>query len=362
MFIQQKPYLQKIKRMRVSEGRNLKNGLRLDRNEKVDIWPPDFLQKVFFEKPGYFLSVYPESSPLYEKLAKFHSVEIENITLSSGIDGALKSIFEIMTSPGDVVGVLSPTYAMYKIYSNLFQVQLHEIGYGEDLSLNVSNIKAFLEKKPSVLFIPNPNQPIESSLTQKEIEEIAQIALENNVLLVIDEAYALFGCDTAIPLITRYQNLVVTRTFSKAFGVPSIRLGYMLSNPENIEMLSKTRLAHESNSVCNAIAEYLLDHYEIVDNYIKEAIEGREFVRGKLLAAGYAVHGSVGNYLLIDLKNPELAEKVVAELRNALVYVKGPWSPPWNKYITITVGPVHLMEKFLDAFTKIIESLSKELK
>jgi histidinol-phosphate aminotransferase len=353
MFIKKKPHLQNIKRMRVSEGRDLKNGLRLDRNEKVDIWPENFLQQVFGNKPGHFLSVYPESSCLYKKLAEFHCVGIENIALSSGIDGALKSIFEIMTSPGDVVGVLSPTYAMYKIYSNLFQVELREIGYNEDLSLDLNQLKVFLKTKPSVLFIPNPNQPIESSLTNKEIKEIAQIALENDVLLVIDEAYALFGCETAIPLIIEYQNLVITRTFSKAFGVPSIRLGYMLSNPENIEILSKTRLAHESNSVSNAIAEYLLDHYEIVDNYIQEVIQGREFVRRELERLGFDVHGGAGNYLLIDLKNPALAEKIVIELRNSLVYVKGPWSPPWNKYITITVGPTHLMQRFLDVFAKV---------
>src|SRR5882672_263559 len=104
MFIQRKVYLSKIARIRVSEGRDLTHGLRLDRNEKVDVWPKEMVSDIFLKKPDWFLSVYPESTRLYQKLAKFHGVEEAQLLLTSGIDGGLKTLFEIMTEPGDLVG------------------------------------------------------------------------------------------------------------------------------------------------------------------------------------------------------------------------------------------------------------------
>ena len=77
----------------------------------------------------------------------------------------------------------------------------------------------------------------------------------------------MFGSDTGIKLIEEFSNVVVMRTFSKGFGLPSIRLGYMISNEENMNILSKTRYAHESNSLSNAVAEYMLENYNLIEEY-----------------------------------------------------------------------------------------------
>jgi histidinol-phosphate aminotransferase len=349
MFIQRKNYLSRINRLRVSEGRSLDTGLRLDRNEKVDIWEKGLLAKIFSEKPDYFLSVYPESSNVYKKIAAFHQVEESQLILTSGIDGGLKTIFEVMTEPGDLVGVASPTYAMYKIYANLFQVTLSEIEYTEDLKFNFAAFDAFLEQKPTVFFLPNPNQPIESAFTINELREFAKKTLDKNCLFIIDEAYHMFGCDSGIDLIKEFENIVVTRTFSKGFGVPSIRLGYMISSKENMSILAKTRLAHESNSLTNAVAEYLLDNYEMVKQYNQSVIESRDEVKEILHSLGINTHGSNGNYLLLDMGNADRAKQFVGFLKEREIYVKGPWSSPRDKYITITIGPITLMQRFVKA-------------
>ncbi len=359
MFIQQKPFLRNIKRVRVSEGRKLDIGLRLDRNEKVDVWPPEFLSKIFAAKPDYLLSIYPENDSLYRKLSQFLNVTEDQLMLTSGIDGGLKTLFEIITAPGDLVGVLSPTYAMYKVYANLFQVHLTEIGYASDFSIKYSDLEQFLLQRPAILFVPNPNQPIESALTISELEVLAQRTNQQNCLLVIDEAYHMFGCDTGLPLLKKFNNVVVLRTFSKGFGVPSIRLGYMISNSNNMQVLSKTRLAHESNALSNTVAEYLLDHYDLVESYIHQVISGRDYIKCELAKLELKVHGKVGNYLLVDLHTPIFAEKVVSYLRDRAIYVKGPWPPPWDKYITITVGPIHLMERFVITLQTAITTFSK---
>jgi histidinol-phosphate aminotransferase len=350
MFIQRKNYLTRVTRMRVSEGRNLDTGLRLDRNEKVDVWGKELLVKIFSERPDYFLSVYPESSTLYEKLSVFHKIPVSQLLLTSGIDGGLKTIFEVMTEPGDLVGVASPTYAMYKIYANLFQVTLDEIEYTTDLKFNFAAFDKFLEQKPTVFFLPNPNQPIESAFTIDELREFAKKTLAKNCLFIIDEAYHMFGCDSGIDLIKEFDNVVVTRTFSKGFGVPSIRLGYLISNEANMSVLSKTRLAHESNSLTNAVAEYLIDNYEnVVKVYNDRVIASRDALKKILHALDIPTHGKNGNYLLLDLKTADRAKDFVAFLKNKEIYVKGPWSGSRDKYITITIGPSELMERFVNA-------------
>ncbi len=347
MFIQRRQYLKDIKRFRVSEGRDLENGLRLDRNEKVQNWESKIVKDIFDKQPDWLLSVYPDSSKIYHLISKLHKVKEENILLSSGIDGAIKTILEIMTSPGDLIGVLSPTYAMYKVYSELFQLELKEIEYSKSLKLDINSILNFLTQKPTVLFLPNPNQPIEDSLKIEELRYIAQKAEESNTLFVIDEAYHYFGADSGEELISENKNVVIARTFSKAFGVPSIRLGYILSNKENIEVFTSTRFAHESNSLSNAVAEYLLENMNIVEKYICEIIKTRNQLKSDLMNIGIKSRGETGNYLLLDLINENIARDFVEHLKLKKIYVKGPWKGRYSKYVTITLGPYSMMERFI---------------
>lgn len=351
MFIQRKNFLNNIARIRVSEGRDLTAGLRLDRNEKVDVWPKQMLADIFLNKPDWFLSVYPESTRLYDKLAKFHNVHESEILLTSGIDGGLKAIYEIMTEPGDLVGVVGPTYAMYQVYPKLFQLQLEEIIYTQDMQFNFKQFDAFLERRPTVFFLPNPNQPIESCFDLPQLEEFARKTLAKNCLFVLDEAYHMFGSQSGVDLIRKYENVVVARTFSKGFGVPSIRLGYLISNKDNMNVLSKTRFAHESNSLSNAVAEHLLDNYSMVENYNSRVVAARDQLKTVLGNAGIPARGMKGNFLLLDLGDANRAKAYVSALREQKIYIKGPWSAPWDRYATITVGPIEVMKRFIDVTT-----------
>lgn len=359
MFIKRKTYLADIARIRVSEGRNLEEGLRLDRNERVASYEADIMQKIFGSKKDYFLSVYPESSTLYKKLATFHNIEESQLLLTSGIDGGIKTLLEILTEPGDTIGVASPTYLMYMIYAKLFQLNFAEIKYKEDFSFDFEGFDNFLATKPAIFFLPNPNQPIESAFTKEQLREFAQKTLAAGCLFVIDEAYHMFGCESGIDLIKEFENVVVVRTFSKGFGVPSIRLGYMMSNKDNMNILSKTRFAHESNALSNAVAEYLLDNYQLVEKYNKQVVDSRETIKPILADLGIKTHGSNGNYLLLDMGSSERAQEFVAYLKEQFIYVKGPWANPWAKYVTITIGPIENMLRFIDAAKKFVSEKSK---
>ena len=167
-------HLKNLKRIRVAEGRNLKKGLRLDRNEKVDLWPKNFIYKILKKKPPSFFSTYPEITGLYKKIAKIDKVNEDQILITSGIDGSIKNLLNILTSPNDVIAVLSPTYMMYEIYSKIFKLKLFKIEYTKDYEVKKNEIDKFLKLKPKFLFIPNPNQPIENTFNKKELISLAK--------------------------------------------------------------------------------------------------------------------------------------------------------------------------------------------
>ncbi len=333
--------------MRVAEGRNLIKGLRLDRNEKVDLWPSNFIHNVLKSKPPSFFSTYPEIANLYKKIAKFDKVSEDQILITSGIDGGIKNLLNILTQPKDVISVLSPTYAMYEVYSKIFQLKLHRISYTENYEVNKKEFENFFKLKPKILFIPNPNQPIENTFGLDEIKKIAARCKKIKCFLVVDEAYFHFGAKSALPLIKHNKNIIILRTFSKAFGVPSIRAGYTISSKDNMEILSKARIAHELSSVSIAVAEYLLDNFKMIRNNVSKIKNSRKLMLKNLRNIGLESRSQYGNYVLIKFKNKTEAKNVVQFLRKRLIYVKGPYKKPWDCFINISLGPFSIMKSFL---------------
>ncbi|MAD48322.1 MAG: hypothetical protein CMQ53_03100 [Gammaproteobacteria bacterium] len=347
------PHLNKIKRLRIPENRDLSKGLRLNRNEKVEGWPKDFLINIYKSKPDYFMSIYPDLSSLYKKISIHDKVRESNILVTSGIDGAMKTIWEVYTKPGDRIGVPGPTYAMYSVYSNIFKTKLIEIPYKFDsFKLDRKKLKKFIDSKPKILFFPNPNQPIEDTFSLEEIKNLAKETHKNGTMLVIDEAYLYFGAKSAISLINKFSNLIIMRTFSKGFGMPAIRLGYMVSCKKNMEFFSKTRFAHETSSLSAAVAEYTLENFEIIENYNNEVIISRDKIKKIFTDLGCRCHGQLGNYLLIDLKTQKTYKKILKSFDKEKVYVKSNFSAPWNNCILITVGPFKKMRKFIQVIKK----------
>lgn len=350
-----KKHLEKLIRLRIPENRDLINGLRLDRNEKVSNWEKNILEKVFSRLPSYFLSIYPDLSKIYKKISIFDKVSEENILITSGIDGGIKSIFECAVSKGDTVGTVYPTYAMYQVYAKIFDVKLFEIEYTQDLTFNFKKFDEFLKKKPKVFFLPNPNQPVESYFSLKEIEKIAKKLNKINCIFFVDEAYYLFGSKSAVKIFKNYNNIIIARTFSKGFGVPSIRLGYLIANKKILNIVSKTRFAHEANSLSTKVAEYLLDNYSTVKKYNLSVIKSRDRIKKELKKLNIISFGNYGNYLLIDFYNNKFASHVVEALKFRKIYTKGPWKGKFDKYISISLGPFSKMKKFLKILKEILK-------
>ncbi len=342
-----KKHLTQINRVRIPEKRDLRFGLRLDRNERVSDWEQNIYKKIFKGFNGYNLSIYPDLDKIYGKIAKFNKVKPDNLLLTSGIDGGIRALFESQLNENDKVAAPNPTYAMYEVYSKIFKTKFIKIGFNKNFKIDIKSLDAVLKNKVKIIFLPNPNQPIENYYNLNQLEQLAKKCLKYNCLLFVDEAYYHFGSQTAVKLVKKYNNIIVARTFSKGFGVPSIRLGYLISNKSFIKFLSANRLAHETNSLSVKVADYLLDNWKVVKKYNQDVIKSREYVKKQLKKINISSEGKYGNYLLINMDNHQKNENIIKFLKKNKIYVKGPWKKPYQNFFSISIGPKHLMDRFL---------------
>ena len=134
---------------------------------------------------------------------------------------------------GDEVIVINPTYAMYHVYSKMFDAQLVKVDFDKNLALPPERIIEEISPATKLVCIANPNSPTGTVFPIQDLEKIIKVASKNEALVLVDEAYYQFWGFSAIDLVLEYDNLIVIRTFSKALGLASARLGYVVSNPRN---------------------------------------------------------------------------------------------------------------------------------
>jgi histidinol-phosphate aminotransferase len=173
---------------------------------------------------------------------------------------------------------------------------------------------------------------------------------------VMDEAYHLFTPKTALGWVTRYPNLIVVRTFSKAFGLAGLRLGYCVSQAERISELSLLRPVTDSNSIALKCGEYALDHMDWIKTRIAGFIAGREFLYRAMAGAGLETFPSHANFLLVRCPSAEAGMALIAEARRRRYLLKGPWTAaPLHNCVRVSIGPLELMQKFWSECEDIVK-------
>ena len=157
----------------------------------------------------------------------------------------------------------------------------------------------------------------------------------------------MFGAPTAIKLRKKFENILILRTFSKSFGVPSIRFGYVIGNKKLIKILNSYRLTYESNLFSDLVVKYFIQNNSIVTNYIQKVKKGRDFLKNRLIKLKLDVYGKNSNYLLIDFKNKIILEKILKKFSQKKIYVKSNYSGELKNCILLTCGPIYIMNKIL---------------
>ena len=345
-----------IKTRRVSNDLDRsKNILNLDRNEKTQELSGKY--KKIFNK--YILNLnlnyYPNLTQTYDKLSRHLKLRKENILITEGVSGAIKNILDSITINNNVeIIVPKPSFALYEVYSKIYDIKVKTFSYDSYFNLNAEKIFKLVTKNTSIVFLPFPNIPGEGNLKLSLINKLAEFLNKKKVLLAVDEVYFPFNRITSMPLIKKYANLVVMRSFSKAYGLAGARIGYLLSNKNNIKVFSSTKGGYETNMLSAHAIHFALDNHQITKNYIKDVRNGLNYLKKQLKKMKIKFHGGTNsNFIFIDLNDRFFAKKIFNKLKKQKIIVRYGYKYPFDKGILLTGCPLIQMKKFFISFKKI---------
>ena len=351
-MIRPKEQLRGIHRTPPPAGSRL-DTIRLDKNEFLPCWPEDWFQEfISTVRPEHF-SIHPETGTLYEKLAKHLGLPKEQILITAGSDAAIRSAYETFVSPGDEVVVPNPTFAMYEVYAKVFGAHLVTVDYDTDLKLPVERLLTAIGQNTKLVAIANANSPTGTVFSREELKSVISHASSLGAAVLIDEAYYPFHPESMLELVKESDNLIVTRTFSKAAGVAGMRIGYAASSVEIAPLLFAVKPMYEITTVSALLGEYILDHCERIDAYAADVRAGRQWLSEFFRKQGFHVPESHANFIHVDFGSRK--EAIVAALiKNNVLFKESFDHPALSRYSRFTVGPRPFMENFADLFSSAI--------
>ncbi|AXX16228.1 MULTISPECIES: pyridoxal phosphate-dependent aminotransferase [Leptospira] len=296
--------------------------LWLDKNENLDPQLAKITSSILSELNPLTLSTYPECGELYRKLAKWTNTSPQSLILTPGSDGAIRLTFEAFMNEGDSFIHTSPTFAMYSIYSKMFGAKAYPLFYEKGEEGPVLTFEKILEHieriKPKLFSIPNPDSPTGTVLSLKTLRELIEFCKKLNIVILVDEAYHPFHEDTCVEFTKEFKNLIVARTFAKAWGLAGLRIGYAVGHPEIIKFYHKLRPMYEVSTISVAFMERMMDYSGEMYTSVKRLNEGKSYFRDAMKSLGFKVLNTNGNFQHVAFG--EYAEKIHKTLKDRVLY------------------------------------------
>lgn len=339
--------------VRTEYHENRDNYLRMDLNENPGGLDQDFLEKVLKSITSEMISMYPEQYSFTKKLGNFIGAEEKQICLTNGSAEALRFIIEAYTRPNGKIVSVSPSYAMYEVFANMYGRIHIPVAYNEDLTFDVNKILEQIGPDVDLLVVLNPNNPVGDVYTEQEMDRIIRAARENEVTVMIDEAYHYFYPKTFLRYALENDHVFVVRTFSKLFSLAGCRLGYAVGKAEGIAMLRKLCTPHNINIFAMKLAEAVIDEPGLLDSMIQKQKEGKEYLLAELEKLGYQVSSKEGNFLfMIPNHDPDvLVERMKKEKGILIKTYHG--IGKLGKCLRLSTGERKYMEIFLNALREL---------
>lgn len=321
-----------------------KEKIRLNWNELSPGYPQTVISRIMKAITPSIISSYPEYNKIYPLVAEHLGVNTDQIILESGSECGIKNAFEVFVPRGSSVVKPSPEFVMVSVYASIFGAKLCKVPYNKDLSFSVSNLLSEIDKDTALVYFANPNCPTNYYFSREDIIKILNKAKDADAVVFVDECYIDFsGIPSCLEMIKKYDNLIVSRSYSKAFGLAGLRLGVLATNTVFCELLHKTRPMREINAFAAEVGTFMLENIDIPKAMIENIIRSREWTIGKLTSYGYKVVPSVTNFILVDFG--EDREKFLKKCEVSGILVKGNLENALlDKYVSISIGTKPLME------------------
>ena len=351
-MIKHKSWVDSVSRLR-GDAQTRHGLIRLDKNERVTAFPEDIFEQLISDLSSDHLTAYPETEELYGRLAQLHSMPTSNFMLTAGSDMAIRHCFDLFVNPGGEVVALDPTFAMVDIYCQLYGSKKQTVSYDRQLRLDLERMLNVIGPKTELVIIANPNSPTGTLISEEDLTEILIKAARFQVPVLIDEAYYGFCKQTAVPMLEEHYNLIISRTFSKAYGLAGLRIGYLLAQTEIALLFYRFRPMYEVNSIGVLAAIKILDHPQVAETYLLATEEGRRLLLNFAKEREIAYRDTQANFIFIDFGDKKQA--VMDECSRAGILVRGGLSiEGFETYLRISLGPVTAMQPLIEAISRVM--------
>lgn len=326
--------------------------MRLHRLERPEPWEQE-LRARMWDMPANASNHYPDYVPFYSRLSEFAGVPKEKIVVGAGIEDFIRTLAFLACDPGDGMAYTWPTCAMFDIYADVVGARKVRIETDPDRPLTAADVVAMIDDGVRLVILPNPGQPLDLCFSPDDLRPIANRCADIGAVLAVDEAYFHFGASTALPLLDTFDNVLVLRTFSKAFGGAALRVGYAMGNRLALKPLEAARTSGEISGPSLHAATVLMDNWdEYVAYGIHQVAAGRDWLRNRLQSEGFRARGEFANHVLIDMGTAGEAAFVHSCLDVRGIHIRRN-AAPLDRFLMVTCGSVPLIEAFFQAFRDV---------
>jgi len=323
-----------------AEGRTGK--IRLDFNENTTGCGAA-VRKALAHLTAKQIATYPEYELPSRKLARYFRVHPKELLLTNGGDDALRVFFDTFVEPRTDVLICEPTFPMYRYYAEIAGARVKVLRYGPNMEFPFADALAALRKKPRLFFLANPNNPTGTLVPGAAVLKLLRAA--THTVVVLDEAYAEFSPESAVPWVRQYPHLFVARTFSKAEGMAGLRLGAVIGQGDSLAFVRRAMPPYPVNLAALVAGVAAVEEHKTIARYVRDVKRLRSWLARELQRRGVRVFPSAANFLLADFgeSGPAFFKRLAAH--NILVRERSHDLGPG--YARITIGTQSELKKLL---------------
>ena len=296
----------------------------------------------------------PNSDHLKQAIANNYQVKPNQVFVGNGSDEVLGHAFLALLKHQDPILFPDITYSFYPVYCNLYDISFENIPLKEDFSIEINDYLSYNQGKNGGIIFPNPNAPTGKALSKDQIETLLQS--NKNSVVIIDEAYVDFGCESAVSLVNQYDNLLVVHTLSKSRALAGLRVGYAIGHPDLIEALERVKNSFNSypiDKLAMAGAIAAIEDKAYLQKISAAVIDTRKNLVADLDKLGFITVPSTANFVFTKHPNKDASE-IAARLCEKHIIVRHFKLPRIDQHLRITVGTNQECKALINALKEIV--------
>ena len=338
---------------------NRKSILKLDWNEAT--MPPtpnvkDRLSKLVENEDVYFLYPSTNNDEILQRLSIYTKLPVDNLQYFASSDSLHEYLVRMYITVGDPILIIGPTYDNFRLTSEAQGAVVHYFNYNLDFSFNEEEfLNSVASISPSLVYICNPNNPSGNLISKHFLKKL--INQFPDILFLVDEAYYEFSKETMADEVVIFPNLFVSRTFSKAFALANFRAGYLISDVNNIQQISKIRNPKNFTTFAQEAVIGVLSDIEYMNRYVDEVLSAKSWFEEELSMNPHIkkVFKSRANFVLVEFQNFDIKMNIFNNLNSNNIFVRNLLhSERLINTLRITIGTNAQMERVVDCLNRFI--------